>query len=68
MDVYLTALGMPKDSYLSFLDDAFRHLPVYSLLITQEEGEKKDVRRCRDALDILSYDRAMGEHYSSQIQ
>lgn len=65
MDVLVTALGMPKPAYMTLLDDAFVHLPVYSTVIRQGGPDPAETQRCKDLLDILSYDRVLGDQWSS---
>lgn len=65
MDVFLTALGMPKTQYMAVLDDAIKYLPVYSGKQEITIGTKEQIERAKMLVDVLSYDRAMGAQFSA---
>lgn len=66
MNVFLTALDMPKTQYMSVLDDAIRVLPVYTNQIEYTRGDLQEQEYVKMLVDVLSYDRVFGEQYSAQ--
>lgn len=64
MDVFLTALGMPKSSYLSFLDAGLAQLPLHTARIPVPISSSA-TQNWLEKLEILSYDRHGGEHFSA---
>ena len=66
MTVFTRYLDLPQTSYMNFLSQCMESLPVVSAQQQVVRGDEETAAALRDELVLLSYDRLMGERYSSQ--
>ncbi|MDP4109079.1 MAG: sulfatase-like hydrolase/transferase [Bacillota bacterium] len=64
MDVLINYLDLPKTRFVSFLDDAIKHIPVCSMKITVSPDSPEVKSDYEDKLLLLAYDRLLGQGYS----